>query len=102
MAVVSESDGNVLDCTREWMEKVNRGGLFPLNNITFQSFIAIEKVTKNFLQHLIKNKGHDQHIKEVIESIATSHDVQWHWTLIHQSLESAEDSDWLLREIVKL
>lgn len=42
MAVESECS-NVFEYTKEWMDKVNRGGLFPLNDITYQLFIAIEK-----------------------------------------------------------
>ncbi len=43
MAVVSEHDSDVLEYTKEWMAKVNRGGLFPLNNQAFTLFVEIEK-----------------------------------------------------------
>ena len=41
MAVVGEST-EFLDYTREWLSKVNRKGLFPLNDETFRLFIEIE------------------------------------------------------------
>jgi coiled-coil and C2 domain-containing protein 1 len=35
MAVGSEDTSDFLEYTKVWINKVNRGGLFPLNNITF-------------------------------------------------------------------
>ena len=102
MAVASESDGDVLDYTKEWMEKVNRGGLFPPNNVTFQMFVGIEQATRLRVRchHYIDR--HDKDLEDIIESTAMNADVQWHWMLISQSVESAEESDWLLGEIIKL
>ena len=44
MAVGNETGGvDFLEYTKEWIGKVNRGGLFPLNNQTFTLFVGIEK-----------------------------------------------------------
>ena len=97
--IVCDSDGSVLDYTKEWMEKVNRGGLFPLNNVTFQMFVGIEKATRFRLRrHLVGRHDHD--LKDIIDSIVKTDDVQWHWLLISQSVESSDDSDWLLRKLL--
>ena len=42
MTVASEHD-DYLEYTREWIGKVNRGGLFPLNSGAYTLFIEIEK-----------------------------------------------------------
>jgi len=50
MAVRSEhEDVDFLAYTREWMDKVNHGGLFPLNDATYQFFICIEKEVRVLL-----------------------------------------------------
>ena len=48
MAVLSEHDC-FLEYTKEWVQRVNRGGLFPLNNTTYLFFISIEKQVRNIL-----------------------------------------------------
>ena len=101
MGVPGENDSNILDYTREWMEKINRGGLFPFKNITFQLFTAIETVSRNILPaHLNSRAGNS--FSDAIDSVSSSDEVQWHWTLLSQSLESLEDAEWLLKENVKL
>ncbi len=91
----------ILQYTKEWINKVNRGGLFPLNNHqTFLLFTEIEKNTRTVLaRHM--NKKCTTH-EDVIKNVEEIEEVQFHWTLISQSVEKKEDADWLLREIVKL
>ena len=44
MAVRSECNSeNLLDYTKEWIDKVNRGGLFPLNDVTYRFFVCQSK-----------------------------------------------------------
>ncbi len=42
MAVAGDNESYLFDYTKVWMEKVNRGGIFSLNNITFQLFVSLE------------------------------------------------------------
>lgn len=102
MAVVSEHDSDVLEYTKEWMAKVNRGGLFPLNNQAFTLFVEIEKQTRVLLtSHMLKKTSED--LKDgVISKVVDSDGVQFHWTLLCQCIEKEEDVVWLLAEIVKL
>ncbi len=103
MAVVSE-DTDFLEYTKKWISTVNRGGLFPLNNITYQLFIEIEKRVQTILpSHAVKStESTDVFKQEVIKKIADNEDVQWHWTLISQCIDSEEDAVELLHEIVFL
>ena len=103
MAVVSDTS-DFIDYTKEWMSKVNRGGLFPLNDMTFLLFVEIEKQTRLLLpDQLIQQSSTSDELKEnVIEKIKSNDDVQWQWTLISQCIDSEDDAIWLLNEIVKL
>lgn len=102
MAVASE-DTDFLEYTKKWMSIVNRGGLFPLNNMSYQFFIEIEKQVKTILpRHVIKSGSIDVFKQEVIKKVADNEDVQWHWTLISQCIDSEEDAVELLHEIVFL
>ena len=102
MAVVSETS-DFLEYTKEWISKVNRGGLFPLNDMTFLMFVAIEKQVRCLLPgHLLQSSASDEFQKNVIGKIVSNDDVQWQWTLISQLIDSEEDAVWLLGEIVKL
>ena len=51
-----EGEGSdVLSYTRRWLDQVNRGGLFPLNDLTFTFFAAVEKQVRSRLpKHAIK------------------------------------------------
>ena len=41
MMVHNERDcENLLDYTKEWIDKINRGGHFPLNDITYEFFVS--------------------------------------------------------------
>ena len=103
MAVVSDTS-DFIDYTKEWMSKVNRGGLFPLNDMTFLLFVEIEKQTRLLLpDQLIQQSSTSDELKDnVIEKIKSNDDVQWQWTLISQCIDSEDDAIWLLNEIVKL
>ena len=42
-----------LDYTKDWIDMVNRGGLFPLNDITFELFVAVERRVKGILPDFV-------------------------------------------------
>lgn len=97
------SDRDFFDYTKRWIDKVNRGGLFPLNNITHQFFVKIEQLVQVVLpSHCIKSSSTDVFKQEVVKKIAEDEDIQWHWTLISQCIDSEEDAVELLHEIVLL
>ena len=103
MAVVCEdSDTDLLAYTRLWIERVNRGSLFPLNDETFQFFVQLERIVRVLLpKHIVKpesNKG----VQDVITKVLEDEDVQFSWTLISQDLHSYEETQELLYEVVHL
>ena len=105
MAVRSECNSeNLLDYTKEWIDRVNRGGLFPLNDATYRFFVSVEKEVRTILpSHMTKTQvSVDSFKRDVIEKIMRSQNIQWHWTLISQCIDSEEEAIELLKEIVTL
>ena len=103
MAVDGEGS-DVLSYTRKWMEMVNRGGLFPINENSFHLFIEIEKCVRIYLpEHLKKSKsGNDSFKDNVHNKIIKNENVQFYWTLLSQDIERPDDSLLLLTDIVTL
>ena len=102
MAVEGEGS-DVLLYTRKWLDQVNRGGLFPLNDSTFTFFVAVEKQVRNLLpRHVIRPSDKAAFKTTVIDKVVQEEDVQFHWALISQDIDKPEDAEALLVEIVKL
>ena len=100
MAVVDEdSVPDLFSYTRVWFERVNRGGLFPLNDETFSLFIEIEKLVR--VMHMVKADS-TNHVKEVTKAVVEDDEVQFKWTLLTPVFDSDEEAQELLHEIVQL
>ena len=79
-----EGEGSdVLSYTRRWLDQVNRGGPFPLNDSTFTFFAAVEKQVRSRLpQHAIKPSSKEKFKTTVIDGVVQDEDVQFHWSLL--------------------
>ncbi len=102
MAVVGEG-GDILLYTSKWLDQVNRGGLFPLNDNSFSLFVAIEKVVKTVLhKHILSGNPDKESFKHnVHDVIIASDETQFYWCVLSQDIDD-EQSQELLREIIKL
>ncbi len=102
MAVNSSEDSEETDFskyTSEWFERVNRGGLFPVNDLTLAFFIAIEKVTRN---RLVQHKQRCALPKqETIDLISKNSDVKLYWSTLAQDIEKEQDANELLSSIAE-
>ena len=59
--IAVEGEGSdALDYTRIWMDKVNRGCLYPLNNEAFSLFANIEKSVRELLPKHLSQIGSSQ------------------------------------------
>ncbi len=104
MAVLSEHD-SFLDYTKEWVQRVNRGGLFPLNITTYLFFVSIEKQVRNILvPYLGKNRtsSNEQFQEIIIKTVFDDEEVQWHWLLLSNDIDTKEDANELLTDIITL
>lgn len=98
MAVVGEND-DLEAYTRHWINLVNRGGLFPLNDQSFMFFVAVEKKVRRHLASFVSTQGA---LEELVEEIVEDDDIQWEWCLVSQDIDSIEESMEVLKDIVKL
>ena len=70
-----ESDGENAASTADWLNAINRGGLFCINDVTFAFFIALEYEVRG---HILAG----QELGAVRSTIQQNEDVLFHWTLI--------------------
>jgi hypothetical protein len=89
-----EIDDDFLSYTKEWISKVDRGGLHKVNDETFLLFHWMELTIRKFLQ------GCSIDIDGAITEIMSSNNVMACWSLIASSLED-DDSDRLLCKIAE-
>ena len=103
MAIEGEGD-DVLTYTTKWLDQVNRGGLFPLNNNSFSFFVEVEKIVRVLLpKHVIHNDNDKATFrKSVLDKIIKNNDVQFYWALLSQDINDQQSSEALLAEMVTL
>ena len=71
-------DDDLFSYTKVWFEKINRGGLFPINEQTFHFFISVEEQVCILLPlHITKNDS-SKDIKCVITDILKDENVQFY------------------------
>ena len=101
------STTSFMDYTREWVHKVNRGGLFLVCNDTYKFFVSLELATRNELpDHLSKTAVSstspitEEGVSALVQSICSNEDVLFRWTFV--GVEDEDMSRELLEHIVKL
>ena len=103
MAVEGEGE-DMLTYTRHWFDLVNRGGLYPINDVTVSLFTNIEICVRALLpRHVITCNSDKETFKaNVHDEVFKNEEVQFHWTLLSQDIVSPEDAETLLQEIISL
>ena len=88
--------------TKTWIDKVNRGGLFPLNNYSFRLFVCIEQEVKHLLPTFMAKSSADSHAfkESIVKRIMHNEAVEWNWTLLSQCIDAESDAIELLEAIV--
>ncbi len=101
MAVNSDENHDFLEYTKSWIDKVNRGGLFSVNNETFNLFIAVETSVRQLLPNRLSSSKSDTSLQVLAEKVIEEIDVQFYWYLITQDLSVTEEVE-LLQELIQL
>ncbi len=78
MAVEGEGD-DVLAYTKVWLDKINRGDLFPLSDEAFHYFVQVELCVRTFLLHHVLTRPNDN------------------WTLLSQDIDEPKDAELFTR-----
>ena len=88
MSVAGEGS-TVLEYTEKWINLVNRGGLFPLNDNTFSFFVQVERRVQALLPgHVLSTLSDDKESfrQDVIDKVVGDEEVQFYWTILSQEI----------------
>ena len=90
--------------TRKWLEQVNRGGLYPINDEVFSFFVELEACVRSILPKYLTTPNSDKEkVQEKIQDkVLMNENVQFYWTLLSQDIHAPEDAKNLLTEIIHL
>ena len=97
-----DKDIDFLQYTKLWIDTINRGGLYRVNNDAYMLFRAMELATRRVLSVVRINKDPSIKIKhEIHHAIMNDPSVAAHWCSLLSKSEDLqfEDSDSLLEEI---
>ena len=102
MAVNGEEE-SFLEYTNEWVSRVNRGGLFEVNDTTFALFREIELCVRDQLTSVLASSTTQPDQKDkLIKAAQEDIDVQFYWSLLSIDLDTSTLSDELLEDIIEL
>ena len=97
-----------LDYTREWVDKVNRGGLFCVGDDAYNLFVSIEIAMQsaliNHIRSSYKMSVEESHSKKemIVEAVMKEEEVQHYWRILSIDISTEKDALELLRDIVEL
>ena len=86
---------------RKWMEKIDRGGATILSEPAFAFFCLLEVLTFNIINKL-QLPGSQINAQLVVENTAKHEDILFRWSMLTVDIADHEDSNTLLKEIIKL
>ena len=98
---VNGDDSSFYAYTKEWVNTVDRGGLFPINESTFLFFREVECKTQQCLPaHLV---GCSQSAsKDLNQQIFDDVDIQFYWSMLTADIEEEQYALELLHAIIQL
>ena len=101
--LLMECAGDEMDSeggTEMWLNMIDRGGLWHVNDQTYSLFAVMEEELRRFFCH--KKDGHHKQAKsDINESILKSEDLLFEWCIISAEADNNIASD-VLRRIVEL
>ena len=101
----ASSEAKEQPSSNKWINMVNRGGLYFVEDIVYDLFVTIEPIVDSKLSEILKEhgKGIEQVKKENLAWVCDDEEVQDLWDQISSnSIEDEEISEDLLREIVHM
>ena len=97
---VNGDESNFLEYTRDWLVKINRGGLFEVNDLAYRLFkeieIDLQGKLKDHLIHSIPNASKE----DLIGSVACNDSVQFYWSMVSIDIDDEVVCRDLLLEII--
>ena len=105
MAIDGPED-SFLDYTKEWIHKVNCGGLFEVNNGTYMLFESIELASCEKLKEHLEGQQTALNLsctdkRSIIDFVVSDTDVKFNWSMVSVDIEDENDCEELLRKITE-
>ena len=109
-----ENDGpttSFLDYTQEWVNKVNRVGLFVVSDEAYRFFVSLELASRRKLQdHLIETAtstlsslpAEDDGVSALVTLLCKDGDILFYWTLVGMDEEDENGTVELLGHIIHM
>ena len=105
---VEGPESSLLDYTKEWMARINRGGLFDISDEGYSLFVAIELALRDKLtQHLHHSAVSGQRDLQaskgsIIDTVSADPEVEFRWTFVSLDIEDEVVGTQLLKHVVEL
>ena len=93
-------ESSFYDYTRMWMDLVNRGGLFVVNNNCYLFFCALELKTRTVLPQYLINPSKTKEL--LIQDLLDDEDVLFLWSMLSIDITDHDNSLHLLNDIAEL
>ena len=84
--------------TTVWLQKINKGGLFQVNDAAYNLFRSVEEVVRTRLPRRVM--GDDK--VDVVSSVCNNEEVNRQWESLSAHFDDPNQRSVLLREIVQL
>jgi hypothetical protein len=103
LLVKQQGNSEAAETAEEWIDMIDRGGLWRVNNAVFQFFCALEEDIKHLL-HSLKQNVEESQKKMIISKLKSSEDVMFYWSIVCADLEIDHEvvHSELLNKIVDL
>ena len=96
----SDEESSYYEYTKTWIDMVNRGGLFCVNERTFLFFFqSMELKTQSVLPQHLNNLSVSK--KELYSQIVDDEDVKFQWSMMSLDIQDEDHSMELLKTIVE-
>lgn len=94
---VSGEESSFYAYTKAWINSVNRGGLFCINEKAFLFFRAVELATQVHLPNHLSSRSK----VELFSVIVNDEDVQFQWSMLSLNIEEESHSAELLMNVIQ-
>ena len=85
------------------VRKVNRGGLFEVNDTAFSLFCEIELTMRDRLSAILKSSPVETDQKDrLMKLVCEDEDVQFYWSMLSLDIDTEQNAALHLKEIVEL
>ena len=98
----SGEESSFIEYTRDWIKKVDRGGLFHVNDNTFNFFKSVETKTQELLPKHLGTKADGPNKSDLIRMITEDDDVEFWWSMLAIDILDEAGTTALLNELVDM